>query len=140
MAILSPNKLDTTLPTSADWAGRSTSLRTNSSVPGPLRWPRHGNDVGHPFCTASISSRAIHKALISKRSPEPYQAFLFWLSDSLAHRILWTACSPLQLSSFSSLLLSHSPSILEAIIYQANTLARVFYSAIPDRSVQALVA
>jgi len=38
-----------------------------------------------------------------------------WLSNALSHPILWTACSLLQLSTFSSLLLSHPPSIPEPI-------------------------
>jgi hypothetical protein len=38
-----------------------------------------------------------------------------WLSDAFIHRMLWTACSLLQLSTFSSLLLSDSPSIPEPL-------------------------
>jgi hypothetical protein len=36
-------------------------------------------------------------------------------SNAFAHPILWTACSPLQLSSLSSLLLSHSSSTPEPL-------------------------
>ena len=36
-------------------------------------------------------------------------------TDSVIAPALWTVCSPLQLSSVSSLLLSHSPSIPEPL-------------------------